>query len=196
MKAKKIFLLSGVIFLILAVADVQAGKRVVVKNSRRFAYNHNAKKAKVKVKHNTPFVKSLRFLPNGAIAIKHKGVRFHYYGGKYYRHYAGKYISVAPSIGIRIRVLPKGHISFVINNRAYFYHDGVYYTKRRLGRVYEVIDAPIGAVIHYLPLSAERIRINGRHFFECNLTIYKKIRSSYGHSYQVVGHLESYGNRY
>lgn len=196
MKAKNLFFLIGIVFFILSAAETQAQKRVHVKNSRTSAYRNKTPKAKVNFNHNSRASHRLKKLPQTSISLKYRGVNFHYNGGKYYRHYAGNYINIIPPLGIQIRVLPSNYMTFVIGSRAYYYVDGIYYTKRRSGRVYEVVEAPIGAIVHHLPMSAERIQIDNQSFFQCNLTVYSKIRSSQGHAYKVVGHLKSYGNHY
>jgi len=196
MKTKKILVYAGIIFFIFSASEIQAEKRVVQKKSRKSAYHNKTPLSKVKFNQNTRHINSFRVLPHTSITLKHRGVRFHYNEGKYYRHYGGNYINVSPPIGIRISVLPKGYMTFVIDNRAYHYIDGIYYTQRNSGRVYEVVEAPIGAIVHHLPISAEQIQIDNKSFFECNLTIYSRINSSQGDAYKVVGRLESYGNHY
>lgn len=196
MKAKNLLLVLGIVIFVFSASEIQAQKRVHVKKSKKSSYHSNIPRSKVRFKHNKRHVNSFRKLPRASISIKHKGVRFHYHGGNFYRHYAGEYMCVIPPLGIRINVLPRGYSTFIIDNRAYYYIDGIYYSKRRSGRLYEVVEAPIGAIIHHLPMSAERIQINNKSFFECNLAVYSKIRSSQGHAYKVVGHLESYGNHY
>lgn len=196
MKTKQLLLISGILLFLFSASDLYADRRVHVKKSRKSAYHNKTPRAKVKFAHKTHHVNSFRVLPKNAISIKHKGMRFHYYGGKYYRHYAGNYVNVIPPIGIRIRLLPSDYMTFVVGRKAYYYVDGIYYMKRHSGRSYEVVEAPIGAIVNHLPLSAERIRINNESFFQCNLTIYSKVRSSYGHAYKVVGHLQSYGRHY
>ena len=198
MKAKKILLLFGIVIFILSANEIQAQKRVVVKNSRKSDYHTKTPRSKVKFNNNNNklHVNSFKKLPNTSISLKYRGVNFHYNGGKYYRHYAGNYINVIPPLGIQIRVLPSDYMTFIIGRRSYYYVDGVYYTKRNSGRVYEVVEAPIGAIVRYLPISAEAIQIDNQSFFACNLTVYSKIRSSQGHAYKVVGHLKSYGNHY
>lgn len=196
MKAKKLLLILGTVFFILSAVDTQAQKRVHVKKSRKSAYHSKTSKSRLNYNRNTRKINRLKKLPHSSISLKHRGVKFHYYGGKYYRHFAGNYINVTPPLGIHIRILPTNYMTFVIARRAYYYVDGIYYTKHNSGRYYEVVEAPIGAIVNQLPMSAERIKIDNKLFFECNLNIYSRIRSSYGDAYKVVGHLESYGNHY
>lgn len=194
MKTKYLLILSGIVFFIFSVSEIQAKKRSQFKKSRKSVYH--SKSSRAKNKHKTRHINGFNTLPKTSIALKHRGMKFHYHGGKYFRHYAGNYINVQAPLGIRIKVLPRGYVTFFIGRKAYYYSDGVYYKQGNSGRNYEVIEAPIGAIVQRLPLFAERIRINNQSYFECNLAIYSKIRSSYGTAYKVVGHLESYNKHY
>lgn len=195
MKTKKIFLLTTVFLLSLAFSETQAKKRHVTnKSSKSVSINRHHHSTVVRVSNRSQY-RSYHVLPKTSVIIRHKGVNFHYYNGNYYQRNGDRYVRVVSPIGLRIRVLPNDFRRFIFNRRAYYMYNGVYYLEAHRGRniYYEVVQAPVGAVIYELPWDAERVRINGITYFESNLVIYKKIRTSQGRAYKVVGHIDQYG---
>jgi hypothetical protein len=55
----------------------------------------------------------------------------------------------------------------------YYYYEGVYYRDHGDNQ-YEVVDAPMGAVVSTLPKGAKAVTVNGEKFYEFNGTYYKE----------------------
>lgn len=57
---------------------------------------------------------------------------------------------------------------------------------------YEIVDAPVGAVVEELPENnVEEITIDGQPYYEIDGMVYKTIDSENGKQYEVVGKLDS-----
>ncbi|MBT8204706.1 MAG: hypothetical protein KJO20_04965 [Eudoraea sp.] len=65
----------------------------------------------------------------------HKGVRFHYANGTWYRPYGKRFIVSAAPVGIRIAKLPRGRKLVYVKGRKYYRYHGVWYQKRGRGFV-------------------------------------------------------------
>lgn len=63
----------------------------------------------------------------------HKGVRFHYSNGIWYRTSGRRYVVSAAPVGVVVRTLPRGRKIVRINGRKYYRYNGVYYQKRKGG---------------------------------------------------------------
>ena len=63
----------------------------------------------------------------------HKGVRFHYSKGIWYRTSGKRYVVSAAPVGVVVRTLPRGRKVVRINGRKYYRFNGVYYQKRSGG---------------------------------------------------------------
>jgi hypothetical protein len=84
-------------------------------------------------------------------------------------------------------MLPYGYYPFYLGGIPYYYYSGVYY--RNYGESeYEVVDAPMGAVVSELPKGATVAMVNGEQFYEFNGTYYKEGTNSRNEVvYTVVG---------
>ncbi|MCX2720242.1 DUF6515 family protein [Lentiprolixibacter aurantiacus] len=65
----------------------------------------------------------------------HKGVRFHYSKGIWYRTSGNRYVVAAAPVGVVVRTLPRGRKVVRINGRKYYRFNGVYYQKRKGGYI-------------------------------------------------------------
>ena len=63
----------------------------------------------------------------------HKGVRFHYSNGIWYRTSGRRYVVTAAPVGVVVRTLPRGRKVVRVNGRKYYRFNGVYYQKRKGG---------------------------------------------------------------
>ena len=65
----------------------------------------------------------------------HKGVRFHYSKGIWYRTSGRRYVVAAAPVGVVVRTLPRGRKVVRIKGRKYYRYNGVYYQKRSRGYI-------------------------------------------------------------
>ena len=140
--------------------------------------------------YKTPKTKvvTYRTIPSKAVVIKHNINTFHYTKNKFYRVYNGRYIAVAPSIGLRIRTLPIGFTTLRINNRNYYNYDGVFYVS--YGDEYEVVQPEIGTIVYELPDETEKVMIDAQVYYELNDVLYEKIQYQGTCAYEVVAIIE------
>ena len=82
-------------------------------------------------------------LPVGALSIGFGGGNYFFHGGVWYRPYGGRYIVVAPPIGIYLPVLPPDYATVWVGGVPYYYADDVYYAVAP-GRGYVVVAPPAG----------------------------------------------------
>lgn len=68
-----------------------------------------------------------------------------YWGDGFVGPYRHDHLIVAPGIGTRVRHVPAGYVSFVIEARRYFYVGGTYYVRDGRHRDYMVVPKPKGA---------------------------------------------------
>ncbi len=87
----------------------------------------------------------------------------------------------------RVAHLPGNHVRIKFNGITLFFTDGVFYRNHR--GYYEPVTPPVGAVVHRLPIYAERVSIDGRIYYEFRNTLFKKIETNRGYAYEVVGQL-------
>jgi len=66
--------------------------------------------------------------PGRHFVINHRGRRYFYHNGLFFRKSGIKFVIVAPPIGAIVPVLPFGFVTFTFGPRiVYYYLDGVYY---------------------------------------------------------------------
>lgn len=139
----------------------------------------------------------IRRPPRKSQIVIHGGVRYHYYGGVYYKPYGREYVVVRPPVGLRVTILPVGYTSVTIGRVPYFYAGGVYYVQRSPGR-YEVVEPPKELTVNSnpsqlsaLPEGTQSVYIAGKKYYKINDTYYEKSVSENGsESYVVVGKVE------
>jgi len=66
-------------------------------------------------------------LPRGHISLTHRGDRYFYHGGLFYRNVRNRYVYSAPPIGAIISLLPLGFAMLMIAGMPYYHYEGVYY---------------------------------------------------------------------
>jgi len=86
----------------------------------------------------------VRALPRDNRVIVHGGVRYHFYGGVWYRPYGARFAIVAPPIGLFVPFLPSYFATIWIGGIPYYYANEVYYMHR--GGGYVVVEPPKGNV--------------------------------------------------
>ncbi len=131
-----------------------------------------------------------RTLPGKTVVLKHHQSIVHFNAGRFFHYDDGRYIWVAPPLGIHLKTLPFGHIHFFIGQDPYYYYQGVYYTQDETEEEYEVVEAPLNATVPTLPEESEKVEIDGQTYYECYGTIYQIVRTPDGKAFQVVGRIE------
>jgi hypothetical protein len=131
----------------------------------------------------------VKVVPSTAIIIKTRKNPYYFHDGVYYAQRNNNYVVVRPARGIRIKTLPVGHRPFVLDQRNYFYYYGTFYIKSDNTDEYEVIDAPIGAVVDALPDGYEVKNIDGTEYYVLDDVYYAEVEDSSmadGIGYEVV----------
>ncbi len=85
----------------------------------------------------------IRSLPQERHVITHHRSRYYFSRGAWYRPYGGRFVVIAPPIGIVVPILPYGYVSMHIGSNAYYLANDVYYVRRPNG--YVVVEPPAGA---------------------------------------------------
>lgn len=98
-----------------------------------FPANAQRKVVKVYPKHGT--VVSTIHKPNVVI---HKGAKFHFSDGVWYKTRGGNFVVCAAPIGIRVRHLPRGYKVVRVNGRKLYKYKGIWYKKK--GRGYLIVN--------------------------------------------------------
>lgn len=77
--------------------------------------------------------------------FSHRGTRFHYSDGNWYRQDGNELVATRPPSGMMVRDLPEEHELRWVAGVPYFYARGLYYVWRERQRKYEVLqEAPAG----------------------------------------------------
>ena len=79
---------------------------------------------------------------------------------------------------------PAAAVTISVGGSSYWYGDGVYYTRVISGGPvsYQVVTAPVGAMITTLPASCTAVRVGGVAYSQCGPTYYQRV----GGGYRVV----------
>ncbi len=158
------------------------------KKGKGESYNENINPSWKSIKfRKSPRVTVKRDLPGGRIVFRDKDRNYYFHDGRYYDYNNGRYISVVPPIGFRVRNLPFGFREFVNSTRTYFYFGGLFYIL--LNNEYEIVDPPVGAIVYDLPDDADRVQIEGRTYYQYNGTLYRRVVTPNGRAFKVVGKL-------
>ena len=80
--------------------------------------------------------------------------------------------------------LPEGYETTMVGNDEYYYYGGVFYVLTDQG--YQVVAAPIGAIVTELPVGAVDQQINGEDLFVYNNVYYQPISQDGQDAYEVV----------
>ena len=95
----------------------------------------------------------------------------------YYVSRKGVYVRSFPPRGFRIRTIPGRYTRLVVRGSIYYYSAGLFY--RSVDEEYEVVTAPIGAVVEELPEDAIEMDFDGITTYELNETLYQAIDDGY-----------------
>lgn len=87
---------------------------------------------------------SFRAIPRDHRAVMHGHSRYYSSNGSWYRPYRGRYVVVAPPIGLFVPFLPLAYTAIWISGTPYYYANETYYTETPGG--YVVVEPPQGEV--------------------------------------------------
>jgi hypothetical protein len=98
---------------------------------------------------------AVRSLPRGHRVVLHHNDRYYSSHGVWYRHHHGRYVVVAPPIGLFVPFLPLAYATLWMNGIPYYYANETYYTHTPGG--YVVVEPPQGEVSKIPPNTEEDI---------------------------------------
>jgi hypothetical protein len=87
------------------------------------------------------------------------------------------YISLNHRVGHRVPTLRRNALRLSVGGVGYRYRNGAFYRPYRSG--FRVVSAPIGAVIHTLPVGYMRVRVNDRNYYRYEDTYYERRNQGY-----------------
>ena len=132
--------------------------------------------------------------PRGAVVVGEAGAagvgRYGHRGGVVvyedndaWKTAAGIALGVAGgiAIGTLLAKPPAQAKTVTVTNTTYYYDSGAFYTKAmHEGQVvYQVVDAPVGAVVQTLPAGCTSVNKGGTAYSQCGTTYYQKVSSGY-----------------
>ncbi len=84
-------------------------------------------------------------LPPHVVVTAHRGVRFYFSGGVWYRNDGPRYVVVAPPLGLFVPALPPYYTTVYVRGVPYYYANDVYYVAN--GQGYVVVDPPPANIV-------------------------------------------------
>jgi hypothetical protein len=85
-------------------------------------------------------------LPGGSIGLSFGNGNLFFHGGVWFEPRGGRFVVVAPPIGVYVPMLPPAYVSLWIGGAPYYYANGVYYAPAP-GQGYTVVAPPLGAEV-------------------------------------------------
>ncbi|MBT8280453.1 MAG: hypothetical protein KJO16_02675 [Muriicola sp.] len=170
-------LIASAFLLMFFVHSPEVEAQVVSRRTNTVVRVNRAKKRKVRRKKRRVRRRTLRRLPANTRARVWRNVSYYPVGGMYYVARRGVYARAFPPRGFRIRTVAGALTRLMVRGAVYYYSAGVFY--RNVDEEYEVVAAPIGAVINELPEDAEEMDFDGITTYELNETLYKAIDDGY-----------------
>ncbi len=124
----------------------------------------------------------------GHIGIVHKGVKFKFHNGVFYKSKGpATFVVVRPPKGLKIAILPVGHKRVIVKQKPYFYYYGTFYSKPPGMEEYTVTEAPVGAEVDALPEGYEITTVDGVEYYTLDDAKYQAVeKEDGGIVYQVV----------
>lgn len=125
-------------------------------------------------------------VPTGNRVVTHKGIRYRYSQGTWYKPQNRGFVVVAAPVGVVIQTLPVGYLRVQVNRVFYYYYNGTYYDRQASGQ-YVVMSPPGGAIVESIPNGYESIVINGETYYTADGAQYKPVVQDNGEIwYQVI----------
>jgi len=81
-------------------------------------------------------------VPHGAVVVRDGPNRYWFHGGVWYRPEGGRFVVIAPPLGVFVPVLPPFYTTLMIGGIPYYYANDAYYVWRQQEHQYEVVDPP------------------------------------------------------
>lgn len=100
-----------------------------------------------------PRGRSFRDLPRDHRVVIHGGARYYSHDGVWYRHHHGRYLVIAPPIGLFVPFLPFFYTTVYWHGIPYYYANDSYYTETPGG--YVVVEPPQGEISEAPPETEE-----------------------------------------
>jgi hypothetical protein len=179
-------------FVNLAEAQVRHRARVVrhtVRPVHRVRHRVVVRRAHVRYAHLPRWGTAVAVVPSAAVVVRAHSQTYHFHNGIYYAPRNNNFVVVRPVAGIRVRVLPIGFRTVAVSKRNYYYYYGTFYSKAVGADEYEVVDAPIGAVVDALPDGYEVKNINDMEYYVLDGVYYAEVEAKEfedGIGYEVV----------
>jgi len=85
-------------------------------------------------------------LPRGSTSLAFRGDRYFFRAGVWYHPEGGRFVVIAPPIGIVVPLLPPAYVTVYANGAPYYYANGTYYSALP-GQGYAVVVPPPGAEV-------------------------------------------------
>ncbi|MEY8019918.1 DUF6515 family protein [Muriicola sp. SD30] len=155
----------------------EAEAQVVNRRTNRVVKVNRTTKRKIRRKKRRLRRRTLRRLPANTRARVWRNVSYYPVGTMYYVARRGVYARAFPPRGFRIRMAAGALTRIMVRGAAYYYAAGVFY--QNVDDEYEVVSAPIGAVVKELPEDAEEMDFDGIPTYELNETLYRAIDDGY-----------------
>ena len=189
----KPYFFLAVIFSVLIISDSvfaqhkgrnkQKTKKAVVHHKK----THSKHLPHTHYKHHPRRGAVVKSLNAGAVAISFKGKRFHYHNGIFYKANGPKFIVAKAPLGMRVKVLPPKYKRFILGKKTYFYYYGTFYKRSDGANEFEVIDAPVGAVVDAIPEGYETVVVDGVEYHTLDDVKYLPKENAHGSmEYEVV----------
>lgn len=155
----------------------EAEAQVVTRRTTKVVKVNRPTKRKIRRHKRHVRRRTLKRLPANTRARVWRNVSYYPVGGMYFVARKGAYVRAFPPRGFRIRTIPGALTRLMVRGSVFYYSAGVFY--RNVDEEYEVVAAPVGAVIKDLPEDAEEINFDGITTYELNETLYQAIDDGY-----------------
>lgn len=158
-----ILMISGTgIFFFAQQADAE--KRAPSRSEKRAPAPQHKKYLDSRYSHNRSYPvrnQAIRTLPRNHRVAVHGNNRYYSSRGVWYRPYGGRFVVVAPPIGLFLPFLPFTYVTIWANGMPYYYANRVYY--RQIAGGYVVVDPP-QEVVRQAPYDEEENAMGRRMF--------------------------------
>jgi hypothetical protein len=95
--------------------------------------------------------------PPGYRVVPHRGVKYYYHGGVWYRPSGTRFIVTLPPVGIVVPFLPPFYTTIWVGGVPYYYADNVYYVWQPEQRAYVVTEPPPESEVSEQPATPDQL---------------------------------------
>ena len=103
---------------------------------------------------------TVREIPRSRHTVVHRGARYYFHDGVWYRPNGGLFTVIAPPLGLFVSFLPPYYATVWVSGVPYYYANEVYYTHYANG--YKVVAPPTENTVSQTPPPAEQLFIYPR----------------------------------